>query len=426
MSESEIYAKAGDLLMKNTFSGYSKVYKADIHYMKPGPDRYPYQYFWDTCFHTYIMTALGQSDTAKNCLRTLFMMQEEDGFVGHMLYWNRFLPRRITDLFQKRPSIKHFFKPHMSSLIQPPLAADAVLKVYNSTNDMAFVFEMLTKLKKYYNWLSDNRDFEKNGLISIITYFEAGMDWKPSYDQVINVAPAKGSYKLFLKVIMIDLKNFLNGYDLKKICKKNYFNVKDTLINTFYAQNLLALSSLCRIANDPDEVYYEKKASQTIQSIFELMYDKEDAAFYDLSQRDYKKLKILTPTIFFPLIFKQIPDDIASEVIKRHLFNENEFAVRYPIPSVAINNPGFDPEESLFIWRGPTWIVFNWFLQKCLMQRGYWKEAENMANVVKELIAKGGFREYYNPFTGEGYGATDFTWSGLVVDMMETVKKASM
>lgn len=51
------------------------------------------------------------------------------------------------------------------------------------------------------------------------------------------------------------------------------------------------------------------------------------------------------------------------------------------------------------------------------MQRGYWKEAENMANVVKELIAKGDFREYYNPFTGEGYGAPDFTWSGLVVDM---------
>lgn len=56
------------------------------------------------------------------------------------------------------------------------------------------------------------------------------------------------------------------------------------------------------------------------------------------------------------------------------------------------------------------------------MQRGYRKEADKLVHIVKELIASGGFREYYNPLTGEGYGASDFTWSGLVVDMMETAK----
>ena len=35
------------------------------------------------------------------------------------------------------------------------------------------------------------------------------------------------------------------------------------------------------------------------------------------------------------------------------------------------------------------------------------------------LVRKSGFREYYNPFTGEGYGAKDFTWGGLVLDMGE-------
>ncbi|WP_439673173.1 hypothetical protein [Cupriavidus necator] len=33
-------------------------------------------------------------------------------------------------------------------------------------------------------------------------------------------------------------------------------------------------------------------------------------------------------------------------------------------------------------------------------------------------IERSGFREYYNPFSGEGYGAKDFTWSGLVIDMV--------
>jgi hypothetical protein len=32
-------------------------------------------------------------------------------------------------------------------------------------------------------------------------------------------------------------------------------------------------------------------------------------------------------------------------------------------------------------------------------------------------VARSGFREYYDPCTGEGFGAREFTWSGLLVDM---------
>lgn len=418
MTDLEIREKAKGILEKNTFSGHSKYYNTEIHYMKPGPGRYPYQYFWDTFFHVYIMTASGMGDMAKRCVRSLFAMQEEDGFVGHMLYWNKFIPNRLTDLFQKRPSIKNLFKPHMSALIQPPLAAQAVLRIYSTTEDLSFVREMLPKLKQYYNWLAENRDFEKNGLISIISYFEAGMDWKPSYDGVIDRQPGRADFTLFLKVVLVDIKNFINGYNLKKIHRKNYFIVKDAGMNTIYAQNLQAMAELCRLVGDTDCRHYETKANLTIKSISELMYDDEDAAFYDLSGQENKKLKVLTPTIFFPLVLKSIPDDIATKVIKKHLLNKNEFAVPYPIPSVAVNHPSFYPKESIYIWRGPTWAVYNWFLHQCLMERGFRKEATNIVETLKEMISKGGFREYYNPFTGEGYGASDFTWSGLVVDMM--------
>jgi hypothetical protein len=49
---------------------------------------------------------------------------------------------------------------------------------------------------------------------------------------------------------------------------------------------------------------------------------------------------------------------------------------------------------------------------------GFEKEANGLFNSIKALIEKSGFREFYNPNTGVGYGAYDFTWSGLVVDMM--------
>jgi hypothetical protein len=32
-------------------------------------------------------------------------------------------------------------------------------------------------------------------------------------------------------------------------------------------------------------------------------------------------------------------------------------------------------------------------------------------------MERSGFREYYDPLTGEGHGAREFTWTGLLLDM---------
>jgi hypothetical protein len=49
---------------------------------------------------------------------------------------------------------------------------------------------------------------------------------------------------------------------------------------------------------------------------------------------------------------------------------------------------------------------------------GYTQEANKLLETVQKLIEMSDFREYYYPFSGVGYGASEFTWSGLVVDMI--------
>lgn len=34
------------------------------------------------------------------------------------------------------------------------------------------------------------------------------------------------------------------------------------------------------------------------------------------------------------------------------------------------------------------------------------------------LVLKSGYREFYNPLTGKGYGERNFGWSTLLVDML--------
>lgn len=422
LSDQEISTRAREVLYKNMVSGRKDGFS--YHYTKPSPGTYPFQYFWDTCFHVFVLTALGDVRMAKKHMYSLFRMQRADGFVGHMSYWKRLWPARITDLLQLRPrDVLRLNRPHMSALVQPPIAAQAVLRIYRLSKDLTFVSEFLPKLKKYYRWLAENRDFEQEGLLSIISPYESGMDWKASFDPVLNYDKGEAGPALFWKVLQVDGHNFRKKYVLAEIYKSNRFIVKDTAFNTIYAQNLEALAHLCDLVEDEDGKQFRDQAEKTSKSILRYMYDEQDEAFYDLHGHHFEKLRIRTATVFFPVVLKSVPDKVCRNVLERHLLHQDGFHVPFPLPSLSTDEPAFKPDESLYIWRGPTWVVFNWFMQGYLLEKGYKQEAEALLRSVKRLIGQSGFREYYNPFTGEGYGAKDFTWSGLVVDMIDRQRR---
>ncbi len=420
MNTEELKQKVKDVLLGNMITGYSKSLDFHYCYTKPSKGKYPFQYFWDTCLHVYMLLSIGKTDHARHHMESLFAAQQEDGFIGNIIYWKRVWPARLTDFFQmKWASIFHLDSPHMSNILQPPMPAQAVFSIYEKTKDKDFVKKMIPKLKKYYNWLADNRDFDGDYLLSIITSFESGMDWKPTFDPVVNFRDGKANFKLFLKMVSVDFRNFLRNYNLSKIKEDGPFRVKEVCFNSIYARNLYELSRLCEIVNEGDSVYYKSKSDKVVKSIMNLMYDEQDGAFYDLQGKENTKLRILTPTIFYPLILDKIPRSVRQKVMDNHFFHGAEFDTPFPVPSLAKNDPAFYPGESIYIWRGPTWILNNWILHKYLLENGHPDKAKALMESVLSLIEKSGFREYYNPFTGGGLGAKEFTWAGLVLDMIE-------
>jgi mannosylglycerate hydrolase len=59
----------------------------------------------------------------------------------------------------------------------------------------------------------------------------------------------------------------------------------------------------------------------------------------------------------------------------------------------------------------------NWYLARGLRRHGFAAAAARIEDASLALVERAGFREYYNPETGEGYGAEGFSWSALVLDM---------
>lgn len=420
MTPPELRDAVHRLLASNTKEGYSKLLGQHYCYIAPALKTYPFQWFWDTCFHVIILTCLGEHELAKRNLRSLFAQQENNGFVGHMIFWQQLLPQRHTDILQARPSFKAL-RPHMSALIQPPLAATALLRLFQACQDRVYLGELYARIKRHHEWLALNRDFDGDGLLTIISPFESGMDWKASYDPVLGyrqrVTPQHFyTSPLSWKGIKIDWYNFLQRYDLERIKHSGRFLIKDAGVNAIYAMDLQAMEQLATIIGD-DATPFAQRRRRVVQSLLKLAYDPQDCAFYDIQEPGGKKLRTLTPTIFFPLMAPEIGQDIATRLLAVHFDNHKEFNVRFPIPTVNLNAQAFFAGETPFIWRGPTWAFINWFVYLILKNRGFEERAEHLRQSLWRLVEKSGFREYYDPLTGAGYGAYQFTWSGLLLDM---------
>lgn len=194
---------------------------------------------------------------------------------------------------------------------------------------------------------------------------------------------------------------------------RNFFWVKDVPFNAIMAENLRLLASLAEILGYPDdESYFMKERDSILTAMKKLTM--EDGICWSTYGREYTKIKVKTWAIFSPLFGKLLTQKEAKALVEKHLLNPKEFWTKFPVPTVSIDEPAFNPQG---FWRGPTWIATNWFIYKGLLNYGFNDIAKQIKKSSLELVEKGGFREYFNPQTGEGLGAKNFTWGGLVLDM---------
>jgi glycogen debranching enzyme len=221
----------------------------------------------------------------------------------------------------------------------------------------------------------------------------------------------------------ISLKNMLRGYNLKRIFGEGYFDVEDVLVNSIYIRNLKIMTRLLSEVEDEETARRFNHLYLKLKKVFvEKFYNREDHFFYDVYGKEEKTAKVKTVKGLMPLLL-DLPKGIAEELVGKHLYNKEEFQLSYPVPSVAASEPTFEPSAPAFggkplLWRGPTWINTNWFIVQGLREHGFKKEAQLLVEKSVGLITKNGFREFFNPITGEGLGAQNFSWSTLVVDML--------
>jgi hypothetical protein len=400
LSYSDILAGAKGVLEGNWREGRNDC-GLEFGYTCPDPQKYPDQFFWDSCFHALAWSRIDPRRAMRE-LRSLTSAQQPSGLIGHTTFWHG--PCRLSRAFTYNVLDLQAFQ---TSTIQPPLIAWIWAEVAARSGDAEFAEEGRSALSRFHEFL-DRERADGDGLIGVLQPDETGLDATPAYDAPLG-------WRSHPKPGFLALQGFnrRRGYDYRRVVADRGFHATDVLVNTAW---ILGWEGLARLGVSGAD----KRAEQLTQALVKRLYDPKKGFFF-AEGPDRQRLEVSTWAGLAPLAICHLPVEICRRIVDEHLLNPDRFWLPFPIPSTAASEPTFIPGDDRYLWidrywRGPTWLFSTWFILRGLMRLECDAEAEHLVDRTLELVRRAGFREYFNPNTGAGMGARQFGVSTIVVE----------
>ncbi len=327
--------------------------------MTPSMIHYVGVWQWDAYFHALAYRHVDKH-LAHDQIRIVLDHQREDGM--------------IPDAVHDEGTVTRLDYPVDADVTKPPLLAWAAYKLYEIDGDREFLDEIYEPIVRWNNWWFEQNDTDGNGLCEYQHPYSSGLDDSPLWDDGMPVeAP--------------DLNTYL------------------------YLQQEALAKIASAIGNKDDAQMWRQRAESMTQRMIDSAWDAESGFFW--ATRNKSRVNVRTPFNLFPLITGQMPSDISDRLVA-HLTDERQFWSRYPVPTVAMDDPKYNPYQ---MWRGPTWINVNYLLIEGLQRSGYPDLARELRQRTLDLICcRNDIYEYYHPMSGENppNAASMFGWSSAV------------
>ena len=266
--------------------------------------------------------------------------------------------------------------------------------IYKQTHDQAFVAEMFDKLYRYHQWWYQDRDHDHNGLAEYgstdgtreAAAWESGMDNAVRFDDATMVKNHEGAWSL---------------------------NQESVDLNCYLYMEKVELASMAALIGKPAVAQQlQQEASKLRTQIQQVFFDKASGYFFDVRLGSQSPIRVFGPEGWIPLWTGVATEDQARNVAKV-LMDPQKFNTTLPFPTLAKDDPHFAPVTGY--WRGPVWIDQAVFAVEGLERYGLIHEAETLRQKLltnaSGLAGVEPFRETYNPDTGAGQNARNFSWS---------------
>jgi len=389
----------------------------------PSNTNYPRFYAWDSGWNVISQSAFDPDGAYQELAAIFNYLQVDSGAVAH---------EALVPEFQKAkdPTFQAFGNDYFDAqgkcrIIDPPSFLVAAEVLYNKTKDQR-ILSLLPKMQKCLDYLTGPRDLFGDGLVSIIHPWESGTDLAPVFDEAfgVNVNNPFSFIKIGAKFKKFITDAYEDGWDLKKIAAQNEFVFEDLCMNGLTAAGALSMSNLYLAAGKKENADRCQAIAQKMTSAMEkICWDNERGFFFPRWDLERKKIAKRTSVPgMLPLLTGMVSQKKAQRVIDNYLLSPEQFWGPWLVPFNSIKE--MKAENTMFVrtqlWRGPCiWINMNWMAARVAAKYGRLDVAKKITKNTAAMISDSGFREYYNPDTGKGQGATIFTWPALALDMID-------
>jgi Mannosylglycerate hydrolase MGH1-like glycoside hydrolase domain len=327
--------------------------------MMPSKVEYVGIWNWDTCFHSLAFRYL-DPELARNQLRTMLACQLPDGMIPDAVYDEGV----VADLDH----------PLRASVTKPPIMAWAALKLHEMDPDPQFLQEIYVPLVRWNAWWFSMNDDDADGLVQYNHPYSSGLDDSPLWDYGMPVESPD--------------------------------------LNTYLCVQMGSLALIAEaLGMDAEATMWRRRAAAIVRRMIKDFRDEEAGLFRAL--HDEQPVPVITPFNLYPLWTGQLPEAMRDRLIA-HLTDPEQFWGEYAIPSVARNDPHYEPET---MWRGPVWANINYIFIEALRQVGQFALADELLDKTLNLImSQPGLYEYYRADTGEppSTAAAAFGWTAAV------------
>jgi hypothetical protein len=388
----ELAAEAHRVLKANWAEGERRGVR--YAYTRPSPTRYPWQWYWDSCFAAIVWRRF-DPDRSRAELETLLGASRPDGFIGHTVFWEHpvSLARSVYYNVTSRSA-------DMTGTIQPPLLAWAWrTAVGEPAGEPAIV--------RHHDWLRTNRDLEGDGLLWLVQPDESGLDASPKFDPVWG---RRAQGRLLFPLLVA--RNRRLCWSARAARDAGGPVVCEVTTNVLWGLSRLAMGE-----------------PSITPALIDRLWDERRGLFLDQVEPGGGRPPVETWAALAPLALPDLPEPIGRRLVEEHLLDPRRFWLAVPPPSVSAAEPSFEPGRARGwvrrYWRGPTWVNSAWLLWLGMVRLGYDEQASAMAGALGQAMMREGLREYYDPRSGAGLGATDFAWSSLIVEMTDPAPAAA-
>ncbi|HWN73772.1 MAG TPA: hypothetical protein VNN15_08205, partial [Solirubrobacterales bacterium] len=276
-------------------------------YTEPSPGRYPWQWYWDSCFAAIVWRRF-EPARARAELESLLAAQRSDGFIGHTIFWRSHVSGLRLFFYNVRSR-----RSDQTETIQPPLLAWAWRIAVGDPKEEP-------RIGAQADWLVANRDLEGDGLLWIVQPDESGLDASPKFEPVWG---RRSNGRLGFPLLVH--RNRRYDWNARRIREAGQPVLCEVLTNTFWS---LSLRALGRPSATP--------------ALVERLWDERRGLFFDEAMPG-GRVPVKTWASLAPLALPDLPEEIGRRLVEEHLLNEQEFWTPVAPPSVAADEQGYEP-----------------------------------------------------------------------------------